>query len=63
MKALGLQERIESFVDQIEEAILTNMPEKGLKESECQRRYVLNRLNDFSKAVNGITDEDMIEED
>lgn len=38
--------------------IISKMPEKGLKEEDCQRLYLLNRLSEFEYAINGVSEND-----
>jgi hypothetical protein len=61
MNAKELKERLEELVNQVKETILTNMPSKGWGETECHRQCLINRLQDFSHAVNDVEDEDLIE--
>jgi hypothetical protein len=43
------------------ECFINDMPSKGLKETECQKMYILNRLSDLESAINGVTEEDFID--
>ena len=46
-------------IDGLHDFICEHMDGRGDKEEDCQRLYVLNRLNAFRYAVHGIAKEDM----
>lgn len=51
--------KVEDLVSQIED-IIKEMPYRGDSEIESQKIFLLNQLNQFSYAVNGVRDEDFI---
>jgi len=59
MKVQLLQEILEAKAEENRSIIESNMPSRGLKECNCQQLCLLNRLNDFTYAVNGIEQSDM----
>lgn len=59
MNAKTFKSKIEKEVSKIED-IISKMPYKGDSESESQKIYLTNKLNQFSYAVNGVTDDDFI---
>ena len=50
-----LQDKICGIRDLIE----LNIPQKGLCEDDCQRTFLINRLNALEFAVNGIEPDDL----
>jgi frataxin-like iron-binding protein CyaY len=59
MNKIEFKNRVEDLVSQIED-IINKMPYKGDSETESQKIYLMNKLNQFSYAVNGVEDEDFI---
>jgi len=57
-----LQYILDSKVSDIREFIKAEIPPTGLKESDCQQLCLLNRLNEFERAVVGITKSDLIQD-
>lgn len=52
--------KIEKLISQIED-IISELPYQGDKETNSQKIYLLNTLNKFSYAVNGIEESDFQE--
>ena len=63
MNTVELISALEEKADDIRFIIESVMPSKGLKEGDCQRLCLLNRLSDLEHAINGITSSDLVEED
>ena len=60
LKKLDIEEfheRIESLIEEIED-LISEMPYKGDSETKSQKIYLINQLNQFHYAVNGIEEED-----
>lgn len=55
-------EQAEALTDQLR-VLIEQMPSKGLKEEDCQRLCLLNRLNDFEYTVNGTEPEDFVDDE
>lgn len=56
-----LKEKLHSHVEQIDD-LLEEMPDKGNKCSDSQRVCLQNAINSFEHNINGITEEDLIDE-
>ena len=63
MNTVELIGALEEKANDIRFIIESIMPSKGDKEEYCQRLCLLNRLSDFEYAINGITSNDLVEED
>lgn len=57
MNKTEFKNKVETLVFDIED-IINEMPYKGDSETESQKIYLINQLNQFSYAVNGVEDED-----
>ena len=57
MNKTEFKNKVETLVSEIED-IINEMPYKGDSETESQKIYLTNRLDQFSYAVNGVEDED-----
>ena len=62
MNKTEFKNKVEDLVSQIE-VIISEMPYKSDSETESQKIYLTNQLNQFSYAVNGVEDEDFELED
>ena len=57
-RAEKFKKRIEALIEKIED-LIDEMPYRGDSEKESQKVYLLNQLNEFSYAVNGIKESDL----
>lgn len=56
---LDLTSKIGNLIYQIQDLIEDNLESKGLKEEDCQKLYVLNRLSELENSISGIEQEDL----
>lgn len=56
-RAEKFKKRIEALIEKIED-LIDEMPYRGDSEKESQKVYLLNQLNEFSYAVNGVKESD-----
>lgn len=56
-KAEKFKRRIETLIERIED-IINEMPYQGDSEEKSQKIYLINQLNQFSYAVNGVRESD-----
>ena len=61
MTALEFKAEAEELINQLSDLIDANLLSKGLKEPDCQRLCLNNRLSDFAMYVNGTKDSDFEE--
>jgi hypothetical protein len=59
MKLADLKAALETKTEEILSLIYSNIPSKGDTEDECQRHYLVNCLNKFNHAINGIEQADL----
>ena len=57
MNRKDFKDKVEALVSQIED-VISKMPYKGDSENESQKIYLINQLNQFTYAVNGVEDSD-----
>ncbi len=57
-RAEKFKKRIEALIEKIED-LIDEMPYQGDSEEESQKVYLINQLNEFSYAVNGIKESDL----
>jgi len=62
MNKTEFKSKVEELIGQIED-VISEMPHKGDSETESQKIYLTNQLNQFSYAVNGVEDSDFDVED
>ena len=62
MNKTEFKSKVEELISQIED-VISEMPYKGDSERESQKIYLVNQLNQFIYAVNGVEDEDFELED
>ena len=63
MNVEEFQERAQEYIDDITGLINNNMPDKGLKCCDSQKICLVCALNEFEHCVNGVEQEDFIEND
>ena len=56
-RAEKFKKRIEALIEKIED-LIDEMPYQGDSEEESQKVYLINQLNEFSYAVNGVKESD-----
>jgi hypothetical protein len=58
-KAEKFKRKVDALIEKIED-IINEMPYHGDSEEESQKIYLINQLNQFSYAVNGVKESDFI---
>jgi hypothetical protein len=61
MNAKEFKEKTEKLIYEIE-GLIEEMPYKADSETDSQKIFLMNQLNQFNYAVNGVTDDDFNEE-
>lgn len=57
-----LIKQAEALLEQLETLIENNMPYKGDTTEECQKTTIMLALNEISFTLNGLEEEDLIED-
>ena len=57
-----LVKQAEALLEQLETLIDNNMPYKGNTTEECQKTTIMLALNEVSFTLNGLEEEDLIED-
>jgi hypothetical protein len=57
-----LIKQAEALLEQLETLIENNMPYKGDTTEECQKTTIMLALNEVSYTLNGLEEEDLIED-
>jgi hypothetical protein len=60
MKLNEFKNKAENLMKQFQE-LINEMPQKGLKTTDCQRMKLQQSLNELSYSVNGTEEDDMID--
>lgn len=55
-----VQERLHRGIESLRKIIEANVAQKGDRSEDCQKLLLIERLNDFEYAVNGLEQSDLV---